>query len=308
MSAVDKDFTTLMSETKSVNARGPMQHELHFWKAWPHILRWKIQNQEAEKELYAQREAMMLALRRVFQQRQLEKSFERWVDSSEDEGAPDVPDTAYPQVATMKHDEVHRLFPSKAEAVSLEEADSDADRHQSEADQALEKDGLVIPFPHEKHHLFAMEVLNTFPKTDVVLIFSVASGEIVKAVILKHKYAVCFVPTLRAKEFAYARLLDWLKHSNVLPPRPPIPKPEEVLMWERDHAQGQPNVPKPSPPAQPIVPKNPSPPPSAPSATLPTPSADTLVLKADAAKNAVVTPKLPGIVVPKIAQFGSSVL
>ena len=96
MSAVDKDFTTLMSETKSVNERGPMQHELHFWKAWPHIHRWKIENQEAEKELYAQREAMMLALRRAFQRKQLEKSFERWgqaadvlppdlVDSSDDE-------------------------------------------------------------------------------------------------------------------------------------------------------------------------------------------------------------------------------
>ena len=65
-----------------------------------------------------------------------------------------VPEIAYPQVATIKHDEVHRLFPSEAEAVSLEEADSDADRHQSEADQALEKDDLVKLYPHEKHHYF----------------------------------------------------------------------------------------------------------------------------------------------------------
>ena len=62
--------------------KGPMQHELHFWRAWPHIRRWKIQNHEAEKELYAQREAMMLALRRVFQQKQLEKSFERWAQAA----------------------------------------------------------------------------------------------------------------------------------------------------------------------------------------------------------------------------------
>ena len=27
---------------------------------------------------------------------------------------------AYPQVATIKHDDVHRLFPSEAEAVSLD--------------------------------------------------------------------------------------------------------------------------------------------------------------------------------------------
>ena len=72
---------------------GPMQHELHFSKALPH--------------LYTQREAMMLSLRRVVQQNQPEISFEY---SSEDEGAPDVPDTAYPQVATMKHDELHCFF------------------------------------------------------------------------------------------------------------------------------------------------------------------------------------------------------
>ena len=31
-----------------------------------------------------------------------------------------VPEIAYPQVATIKHDDVHRLFPSEAEAVSLD--------------------------------------------------------------------------------------------------------------------------------------------------------------------------------------------
>ena len=201
---------------------GPMQHELHFSKALPH--------------LYAQREAMMLSLRRVVQQNQPEISFERWVDSSEDEGAPDVPDTAYPQVATMKHDELHCFFDdfesearyclsSKAEAVSLEEADSDADRHQSEADQALEKDGLVIPFPHEELHYFAIKLPNTF-NADVVVIFSVASGALVKAVFLKHKYAVCFAPTLHAQEVAQSWLLT-LKHGKVLAHAWPIPKPEE---------------------------------------------------------------------------------
>ena len=64
-----------------------------------------MQNLEAEKELYAQREAMMIPLRHAFQQKQLEKSFDRWaqaarlfppdlVSSSEDEGAPDVRDSS----------------------------------------------------------------------------------------------------------------------------------------------------------------------------------------------------------------------
>ena len=169
-----EDFIIVMSETKSVIERGPMQHLTGG-----------------------------------------DTSFHGWP----------MPEIAYPQVATIKHDEVHRLFPSEAEAVSLEEADSDADRHQSEADQALEKDDLIIPYPHDKLHPFAMKLLKTF-NADVVVIFSVASGAVVKAVFMKHKWGVCFVPTLSAKEFAHAWLLT-LKPGKVLPPRPTIPKPEE---------------------------------------------------------------------------------
>ena len=183
MSDVAKDFITVMSETKSVIERCPMQHlpggNTGFHK-WP------------------------------------------------------VPEIAYPQVATIKHDDVHRLFPSEAEAVSLEEADSDADRHQSEADQALEKDDLVIPYPHEKLRYFAMKLPNTF-NADVVVIFSVASGAVVKAVVWKHKYAVCFAPTLHAQEVAHACLLT-LKHGIVLQPGPTIPEPEKedyhwTMLW-----------------------------------------------------------------------------
>ena len=136
-----------------------------------------------------------------------------------------VPDIAWQHVATIKQEEARRLFPSEADALSFEEADAEAELRQSEADQALEKDGLVIPFPHEKLRYFAMKLPNTF-NADVVVIFSVASGALVKAVFLKHKYAVCFAPTLHAQEVAHAWLLT-LKHGKVLPPRPTIPKPEE---------------------------------------------------------------------------------
>ena len=146
MSDVVKYFITVMSETKSVIERGPMQH---------------LPGGDT--------------------------SFHKWP----------VPEIAYPQVATIKHDEVHRLFPSEAEAVSLEEADSDADRHQSEADQALEKDDLVIPYPQEKLHYFAMELLNTF-NADVVVIFSVASGAVVKAVSVIRLMALVACLTLGA--------------------------------------------------------------------------------------------------------------
>ena len=77
------------------------------------------------------------------------------------------------------------------------EADSDAARHQSEADQALEKDDLVIPYPHEKHHCFAMELPNTF-NADVVMNFSAASGAVVKAMSVSRLMALVACLTLCA--------------------------------------------------------------------------------------------------------------
>ena len=161
MSAVDKDFTTLMSETKPVNET-PCFIPSAFWMAWPHIRRWKMQNHEAEKELYAQREATMLELREWIQLKLLVKVFDSWacaagvgpppLMTSEDEGAPNVPD-----IADMQADS---------------DADSDDDRHQSEADQALEK---------MTWDSFCKELLETFP----------ANG-LPAASMLGHK--VCFVP------------------------------------------------------------------------------------------------------------------
>ena len=200
----------------------------------------------------------------------------------------------------------------------------------------LERDDMVVPFPREKHHLFGMKLMNTF-NPDVVMIFTVASGEIVKAVILKHKYAVCFVPTSKAKDFVYGRLMEWLKQNRVLPPRPEIPKPDEVLRWEKDHPGDTNGSPQPADPA--IVPKTlPADPAIVPNTlpanpaivpkTLPAnPAIVPKTLPADPAivpktlptdppaptadpgtKAGVPIVKVPPMVVPKIASFGSSVL
>ena len=204
----------------------------------------------------------------------------------------------------------------------MEDEGSDNDLPQKADDQALEREDMVVPFPHEKHHLFGMELIHTF-NPDVVMIFTVASGEMVKAVILKHKYGVCFVPTVKAKDFVHARLMEWLKQNNVLPPRPKIPKPDELLMWEKDHT-GKPNDPsqtiapvpanvsKTLPADPPIVPQTlPADPsivsktlPAVPSATLPT----TATTADPAQKAGVPIVKVPSMVVPKIASFGSSIL
>ena len=202
----------------------------------------------------------------------------------------------------------------------MEADDSDNDLTQTADDQDMERNDMVVPFPHEKHHLFGMELIHTF-NPDVVMIFTVASGEIVKSVILKHKFAVCFVPTVKAKDFAYVRLMEWLKQNNVVPPRPQIPKPDELLMWEKDHPQG-PNgasqtagpaiVPKTLPADPAIVPKTlpadsaivPKTLPAELSTALPTPAKT-----ADPEqKVGVPSVKVPPLVPPKIASFGSSVL
>ena len=67
--------------------------------------------------------------------------------------------------------------------VSLEEADSEAD---SDADH-----------PHDSLHYFAMEVLSTF-YADVMVIFSVASGAIAKAVSVSRLMALVACLTLGA--------------------------------------------------------------------------------------------------------------
>ena len=240
------------------------------------------------------------------------------------------------QVATFKYADVHRLFPKDAEAVTVAEPDSDDEAPQTEDDQVLERDDQVVPFPREQHHLFGMELINTFDP-DVVMIFTVASGEMVKAVILKHKYAVCFVPTAKAKDFAVGMLMEWLKRDRILPPRPEIPKPEEVLMWEKDHPEkknglSQSIVPKTVPadpaivpktvPADPapgsqtvpavpaIVPKTVPADPALGSQTLPAvPAIVPKTVPADPAQKAgVPTVRVPPMVAPKLASFGSSIL
>ena len=201
-----------------------------------------------------------------------------------------VPEISDSQVATIKCVDAHRLFPKDIEAMTVEDEGSDNDLPQKADDQALEREDMVVPFPHEKHHLFGMELIHTF-NPDVVMIFTVASGEIVKAVILKHKYAVCFVPTAKAKDFAVGRLMEWLKRGRILPPRPEIPKPEEVLMWEKDHPEKKNGL------SQSIVPKTVPADPAPGSQTVPAvPAIVPKTVPADPALGSQTLPAVPAIV------------
>ena len=65
----------------------------------------------------------------------------------------------------------------------------------------------------------------------LVMIFTVGSGEMVKAVIMKHKVCVCFVPSEKAKQMISARLFAWCKEKNIVPWKAPA-KPIELINWE----------------------------------------------------------------------------
>ena len=65
----------------------------------------------------------------------------------------------------------------------------------------------------------------------LVMIYTVGSGELVKAVIMKHKVCVCFVPSEKAKQMISARLFAWCKEKNIVPWKAPA-KPIELINWE----------------------------------------------------------------------------
>jgi hypothetical protein len=62
-----------------------------------------------------------------------------------------------------------------------------------------------------------------------------ASGEIMKAVLIKEKRGVCIVPTLPSKQFIYNNVLD-LVRSQQLAPTPTVEKPVEVREYEQHHS------------------------------------------------------------------------
>ena len=90
--------------------------------------------------------------------------------------------------ATAKAD-LQGLFPADAEVFEME-ADSADDMSDNEL-----KEDLVIPYPHEKHHKFGMELIQTF-QPDVVI----------------HCPPPCFCPPPM-----------WLRHDFVAPRIPPMP-------------------------------------------------------------------------------------
>ena len=65
----------------------------------------------------------------------------------------------------------------------------------------------------------------------LVMIYTVGSGEMIKAAIMKHKVCVCFLPGEKARQMITARLFAWCKDKNVVAWKAPS-KPIELINWE----------------------------------------------------------------------------
>ena len=69
---------------------------------------------------------------------------------------------------------------------------------------------MVIPFPLEKHHVLAQEMLNVF-KAEVLLDASPGSGQTMLAVLLANLRGVAIARNSVHQKFIMSNLLDWVK-------------------------------------------------------------------------------------------------
>ena len=145
----------------------------------------------------------------------------------------------------------------------------------------------VVPFPHEKNFRFMKEAIHVF-EPDVIVTNSLATGEILKSVMLMHKYAVGIAPTLKAQRFCNANLKAWVASQNMAPGLlGPADKPKDLIEYEETLRQDPPKAPAQAPSVpEPKAPLSEAPkaPPEEPKATI---------------------AKAP---MPKVAAFGSGVL
>ena len=98
------------------------------------------------------------------------------------------------------------------------------------------KDDEVIAFPKEIDYEFAREVINVFG-IDTFVALHGASGESMKAVLLSNTRGICITTNQHHKAFIMANLIEFVKmHHLVTIPKNAIPKPDECIAWENQHA------------------------------------------------------------------------
>ena len=75
---------------------------------------------------------------------------------------------------------------------------------------------VLVPFPHELNKELGLELIHVFA-AEVVVTTTVGSGELFKAVLQKHKYAVGICKTKAHKKQVLQELKNFAKMMNLVP-------------------------------------------------------------------------------------------
>jgi hypothetical protein len=108
--------------------------------------------------------------------------------------------------------------------------------------------GMMVPFPHECHHLLIQEMLNVF-RCEILVDASPGSGVRLLGVLLSNCRAVAICRNATHAKFVKSNLTAWVKARKLVPGFKALPKPSELLAFENKN-QGKP-VPAPAPAAVP---------------------------------------------------------
>ena len=115
-----------------------------------------------------------------------------------------VPAIPFGQLMKVPQAVADKMFIEK-EVTALVDGDDDVEMSGATSDElALDQD-MAIPFPHEHHYQLGMELIHVFG-VDVLILTSVGSGELMQAVLAKHKYGIGFCNTQTQKKQTMTKL------------------------------------------------------------------------------------------------------
>ena len=204
-----------------------------------------------------------------------------------------LPGIPFPQLMKVTQATADNMFTDK-ECQVVADGESDCENNGATSDElALDKD-MAIPYPQEHHMQLGMELIHVFG-ADVVVLTEVGSGEMMQAVLQKHKFGVGFCSTPTQKKQVMIKLKNFAKLMNLVSLNDGPGKSEELLMYEKSlqpktglqgGSPADPGTPKAGPPGVPPT----------------TPKAG------DAATPNATTPKSIQSPPPMLAGFGGSLL
>ena len=144
--------------------------------------------------------------------------FNRWPVES-------IPWPQLMKVTPAIHD---KLFPAEVDRQPLAD-DSDDEAGPTADEIQLENAGEMVPFPHEHNMQLGLELINVFG-IGIVVTTTVGSGELMKAVLQKHKCGIGVCKTQTQKKLVQERLKSFAKLMNLVSLADCPPKRQNLLI------------------------------------------------------------------------------